>query len=179
MSLFFFLQMPREQPAADTELQWLRWDSKKAYMTGRGEVTLDEIATLLADEESTNVLIAPGEDIRSIQVSLPNKSKAAFNTIPYQLEENVASKLEDLHIVSTKAQDKVVTSFVIEHSRMQQWQQLIAQTKVTFRWLIADFALLPTFDDSGSAWSDGKRALVHSSIFQGALSDLNVQTLPA
>ena len=176
MSLYFFLQLSQEMPCKpDDVLQWLLWDSTKGQTSGRGESSFADLGTILAGRKSINLLIAPGEDVRSIKVNLPNKSRAAYNTIPYQLEENVSSQLEDLHIVSGKAHNTSVTSLVVEHSRMQQWQQFINQSPLKFRWLIPDFALLPSTENLGSAWSDGKRIIVKSAAFEGALNELIFQ----
>lgn len=182
MSIYFFIQLPREiSLAPDSSIPWLRWDNKKATILERGVTNQSLLAGLASQAtDNINVLIVPGEDIRALRVTLPNKSKAAFKTIPYQLEENLSSKIEDLHIISGKIENNPPTytatnsviSFVTEHSLMQRWQQFIEESQIKFHWLVADFTLLPMQDNLGSAWSDGSRFLIRSKEFQGALSAL-------
>ena len=178
MSNYFFVQLPRD--ASDT-LQWLRWDTKKGYLVGRGESNAANIGGVAQASDNLSILIVPGEDVRSVAVSLPNKSRAAINTVPFQLEEHFCSPLEDLHWVSAKVQQLSVTSLVCEDKKMQQWQTFISDCNIKFRMLLPDYSLLPcaapannlkTAETAGSAWSDGQRILCNSPQFQGAISPL-------
>ena len=178
MSNYFFVQLPRDPSQL---LQWLRWDTKKGYLVGRGESSAATIERVAQTSDNLSILIVPGEDVRSVVVSLPNNSRAALNTVPFQLEERFSSPLEDLHWVSAKARQLSVTSLVCEDKKMQQWQKFVSDSNIKFRVLLPDYSLLPdavtansskTTATAGSAWSDGQRILLNSRKFQGAVSPL-------
>ncbi|EPJ55679.1 MAG: hypothetical protein OFPI_02890 [Osedax symbiont Rs2] len=178
MSNYLFVQLPRNPADA---LQWLRWDTKKGYLVGRGESSADDIQSIAQATDNLNILLVPGEDVRSVTVSLPNNSRAALNTVPFQLEERFSSALENLHWVSAKAQQLNVTSLVCEDKKMQQWQKFAHDSNIKFRMILADYSLLPaakrtenlnSTTTTGSAWSDGQRILCNSRQFQGAISPL-------
>ena len=178
MSNYFFVQLPRNPTDA---LQWLRWDTKKGYLVGRGEANRSDIAAVAESSDNLSILLVPGEDVRSVAVSLPNKSRAALNTVPFQLEEQFSSPLEELHWVSGKARQLSVTSLVTDQQKMQQWQKFASDTQIKFRLILPDYSLLPGAESSrklktaataGSAWSDGQRILLNNSQFQGAISPL-------
>jgi len=181
LSNYLFIQLPAGKNAALTSsVQWLHWDTKLGYSVGRGEAQPSDLATIAQQHShSTNVLITPGENVRSLSVKLPNKSKAAISTIPFQLEDQLCSKLEDLHIASGRVIDKQVCSLVVEHQKMQQWKTFSEQCEISFRYIVPDFSLLPTTADIGSLWSDGQRILVNSAAFQGSLSPLAYQRFSA
>jgi len=181
LSNYLFIQLPADKNAEQiSSVQWLHWDSKLGYSVGRGEARPSDLAKIAQQHShSINVLITPGETVRSLNVKLPNKSKAAISTIPFQLEDQLCSKLEDLHIASGRVIDKQVCSLVVEHQKMRQWKTFSEQCEINFRYIVPDFSLLPTTADIGSLWSDGQRILVNSNAFQGSLSALAYQHFSA
>jgi len=181
LSIYLFIQLPvGKNSEPNSQVQWLHWDSKLGYSVGRGKAEPSELATIAQPHShSINILITPGEDVRSLKVKLPNKSKAAMRTIPFQLEDQLCSKLEDLHIASGRVVDKQVCSLVVERQKMQQWKTFSEQCEINFRHIVPDFSLLPSTTDIGSLWSDGERILVNSAAFQGSLSVLAYQHFSA
>ncbi|NQZ33056.1 MAG: hypothetical protein HRU06_17445 [Oceanospirillaceae bacterium] len=177
MSIFVFIQMPRTDTVTEaTEVQWQYWDSKLNCALKGATSSVEELRLAVERQPaSSTILIVPGEQVRSISVSVPNSSKAALRTVPFQLEEHLSSKLEELHIVSAKAVDNNIRSLVCEHSDMQRWQQFGTQCGLSFNYLVADFSLLPITAGIGSIWSDGQRILSNSSQHQGAMTALIFQ----
>jgi len=177
LSIYLFIQLPAgEAINQDCCVQWLHWDSNLADSIASGKAHAKELMAIAAKHShSINVLITPGEAVRSINASLPNKSKAAMSTIPFQLEEHLSSKLEHVHIASGQVIDGQVRSLVVDNAIMQQWQKFGEQSQITFRYIVPDFSLLPVQDDGGSLWSDGQRILINSLAFQGSMSALAYQ----
>lgn len=145
MSKYLFVQL--ESALADghaESMQWLYWDTKAQTSLSRGNGAIDALQQAMAEADiSTAILIVPGEQVRSLDVTLPNKSKAAISTVAFQLEEHLSGKLEDLHIVSDKPEQLKVTSLVTSTDNMIRWQAFIEASAIDFQWLVADYSLIP------------------------------------
>jgi general secretion pathway protein L len=182
LSNYLFIKAPRSQSLEEvTKLEWLKRDDLKDGLkssvynesTLTGSASIKGIKKILnSNLDCIKVLIVPGEDVRSLTVDLPNKSKAARRTIPFQLEEHLSSKIEYVHIASNEIKENRIETLAVEHQKMVFWQTLANSMNVQFDYVLADYTLMPTKDQPGSIWSDGEKILIKSTEFQGALTPL-------
>ena len=171
--MFLFIYLPKISLInADQKVSWQLWDKKKHSLEESGLASLNDISSIASSAEtSSNILIVPGEEVRSLNVKLPNKSKAALSTIPFQLEEHLSSKLEDLHIASGNANNLHVTSLATQKTLMEQWLQLMQSAAIKISYLVPDYSLLPVNSQMGTVWQENNRVVINSAEFQGAMSE--------
>ncbi len=172
MSVYLFIYLPRTNLlTSQTQLPWVLWETNKQAPQEKGLSSLSHLTSVsLSADSPPAVLIIPGEEVRSLKVDLPNKSKAALSTIPFQIEERLSSKLEDLHIVNSSIVDLQVTSLVIEQATIEKCLAHIQDAGIKVRSLLADFTLLGNSEQPLSTYQSGQRILINSAQFSGVMT---------
>lgn len=172
MSKHLFILLPE----TDAEpLSWLLQDSQKPARCEQGELALDRLAELrpLSEQQHT-VMIVPGRDILFCQTALAGRSRLALQALPFQMEEQLSSPLEEVHVASGKPRQLQVELAAISHQRMQHYQRLITEAGLDLRCLCADFQLLPAASPNGIR--RGERILVRG---PGLGCSLSLTSFPA
>lgn len=115
-------------------------------------------------------LYVPSEKITILNALLPNLSRAALDSIPYQVEEQLCQPIEDYHLAYEKTKDKQIQVLACTKKQMSRWQDLISKSQLNIKLLSADCYLLPS-SEAGAIWIDTKRTIIHSKQFAGAVSN--------
>lgn len=112
---------------------------------------LDELAT--AASGCRVIVIVPATDLLLTSAAVPSRNRQRIiNAVPYLLEDQLASDVEQLHfVIDTPDPAGQVATLVVEHHKMQQWLELLREYGVEPHMIVADLCCLPVVD--GQGWS--------------------------
>lgn len=112
-------------PGAGTEPRWL--DDAGAR---------EQMAATLLQRRSRICFAVPGEDVRLLTVPVaPEEKKHLSRSLPFSLEEQVATDVEDLHFAYCPLNDSDYGVAIVSHEKMRSWQALIATLPTMPCWL--------------------------------------------
>ncbi len=152
--------------ATDTgQAQWLDYTpGEEPGTVSRGE--LGEALRQCAGKPA--VLLVPGEQVLITQVELPIRQMAKLRkAVPFALEEQLASDVDELHFALGPAQGDVRGVVVVDNSLMNEWTVELAELGVMPRVIVPDVLTLPWHEDEWSILIDGNRALVRTGPVRG------------
>jgi len=136
------------------------------------DTALDELSVLAGG--CRVVVIVPAADLLLTSATVPSRSRQRIvSAVPYLLEDQLASDVEQLHFVigAADAAGRVAT-VVVEHQKMQQWLELLRTHHVEPHTVVADLCCLPQSD--APEWSlllEGDTVLVSTGRNQGFVVD--------
>ncbi|MCX2499064.1 type II secretion system protein GspL [Plesiomonas shigelloides] len=108
-----------------------------------GHAELESVAALVTPNTTVQLLI-PGEWVSIWSVTLPKGAqRQADKVIPALLEEELTQDIELLHCSLLQLQGDKASVAVIEHRRMQQIVDWLAQANITSARVLPDWAALP------------------------------------
>ncbi len=123
------------------------------------------------------VVLVPSEDVSILEARVPGGRQRAARAIPFALEEQLASDVDELHFAVGKVlDDDRYPVAVVERRRMDEWGAVLLEHGVSAHQWVPEILALPP----GEAWQvlvDGERVLVRSGEYAGFASDR--ETLPA
>ncbi|ACZ77667.1 MULTISPECIES: type II secretion system protein GspL [Dickeya] len=143
------LRLPTE---ASGSLEWLIWSVSRHQALSRGMGTLENLQSALVDYPVMSVrALVPSTDVTLHNLSLPRQSRRQLlQAIPFMLEEQVASDIDQLHFAVMDMQGDTATVAVVQKSRLQAWLTLCEALGVPLETIMPDVMALPRAD---SAWS--------------------------
>ncbi|WP_027858763.1 type II secretion system protein GspL [Marinobacterium jannaschii] len=144
----------------DADCDWLLWDSQKQQPLDSGQLPCDRLGELAElSSQHHSLLLIPGHEVLYSQAILASRSRLALEALPYQIEEQLSTPLEDNHIARGRVQDNRVEMLAISHERMQHWLDMINASQLDIRCVSPDYLLL---DDASTlrAQVDGDQVLV-------------------
>lgn len=101
-------------------------------------------------------------------VSLPGKlTRQTYRALPFLLEEEVASDVEDLHLVVLGQRNKELALMAVDRHLMQQWLDWLDAAGLTTKQLVPDVLALPWQDGEWSAVQIDDQWLFRSGEFAG------------
>lgn len=164
------------------EIHWLVWSATEQEIIASG---------ILADAEGLNELkeraggrpviaLLPSCDISFKQVELPSRStKQLLTALPYMLEEELSSDVDNLHFSILEKQGNQVTVAIVSHDKMRLWQSWLRDADLSYQQFIPDVLTLPLQQHGWSAVQLGQQWLVRQGKTQGICveSDLLALTL--
>jgi len=158
-----------------TEVEWLFIEGASAR---RGHVhvgTLGEIAP-----ESTGrkvIVLVPGTDILLAEPVVPLKGGLKLaQVIPFALEEQLGSDVDDLHFAIGKRDRQPGTPVAVaSHARMEAWLAALHSVGIETETLLPESALLPVTPNGVTLVIEGGRVYVRREETPGAV--LEVQPL--
>lgn len=108
-----------------------------------GHAELESVAALVTPNTTVQLLI-PGEWVSLWSVTLPKGAqRQADKVLPALLEEELTQDIELLHCSLLQLQGDKASVAVIEHRRMQQIVDWLAQANITSARVLPDWAALP------------------------------------
>ncbi len=163
-------------------VEWMLLDETSGIVRFRGEGGVDDFRELgdqLSYTGKANVLI-PSEDALLTQATVPTKQpKQILQAVPYLVEENLASDVEDCHFaIGERAENGQVSVAVINESRMRYWFSIVKTLGVVPHVMTVDLLSIP-LSSTCAVLIDGERALVRFGKSQGVPvgSDLVATTI--
>lgn len=119
-------------------------------IVAEGSEPIEQLAKRVREIADFNVTaIVPGEQVTSLLTSVPEGSRRHLQqALPYLLEEDLASPVETLHIVSsTKAdQDGKLLCAIIDKQLLKSYLNMVEEQGLKVSSLIPDYWCLPKLD---------------------------------
>lgn len=157
MSERLLLSMPAD---GEFSVHWLHWSDSTRQRLDAGSVEVGEPLAPLGERFAgvPCYVIVPGEWVSWQQVVLPKGGRVGLAALPFQLEEQLCSDLDSLHlacgdIVANQASDVLV----VDRQRMDEWLALLNGSGLKVISLLPDYAVLP----ENVVLLDEHRATVH------------------
>ena len=140
MSKYLIIRAHRDPHA---ECDWLLWDSQKQQPLDSGQLACDQLSALSAlSSQHHSLLLIPGHEVLYSQATLASRSRLALEALPYQIEEQLSTPLEDNHIARGRVQDSHVELLAISDTRISHWLALIDAQQLDIRCVAPDYLLL-------------------------------------
>lgn len=151
---------PAAAQSAAPQAEWLIVDGNG---TRRGNVSWGSVtdAAALAAGRKTIVLV-PGTDVLLAEPVLPLKSGAKLaQVVPFALEEQLATDVEDLHFAVGKRDTRPGTPVAaVARARMDEWVATLQAAGLPADALYAETSVLPVTIGAITVLIDGKRVYV-------------------
>lgn len=166
----------RLNPAAGSttavQSEWLVVDGHGARLGSVQTGTLAEAAPQTIGRRV--ILLVPGPDVLLAEPVLPLKSGAKLaQIVPFALEEQLATDVEDLHFAVGKRDGRPGTPVaVVARARMQEWLDTCAAAGLRVDAIHAETAALPVTPNSVTLVIDQGRVYVRRENSQGAVLEV-------
>lgn len=107
--------------------------------------TLADLKQFVGDEHYQLIFLAPASDVLIKRLEFtPKERKHLLKTVPYLLEEQLISDIDELHIVNGKPQGNTITVAAVDEENMEYWLGLFAEAGLTLSQCLPEqMALLP------------------------------------
>jgi general secretion pathway protein L len=164
---------PSDASQAAPQAEWLVVDGSGVR---RGNVSWGSLRDAAA--EATNrkvVVLVPGTDVLLAEPVLPLKSSGAklAQVVPFALEEQLASDVENMHFAVGKRGTQPGTPVAaVAHSHMAEWNGALQSAGLLTDTMYAETALLPIVTGAVTVLIDGKRVYVRRENQPGAVIDV-------
>nr|P45789.1 RecName: Full=Type II secretion system protein L; Short=T2SS protein L; AltName: Full=General secretion pathway protein L [Aeromonas hydrophila]CAA47133.1 ExeL [Aeromonas hydrophila] len=159
---------------AQQPVEWLVWSAKEEEIIASGILASAHALGELRERAGGRpvVTLVPGSDLIFRRVSLPGKySRQAAAALPYLLEEQIASDVDELHLVVLGHEGHEVDLMAVDKEKMQIWLGWLQQAGLKSQQLLPDVLALPPAADGWSALQLGKEWLLRQGPCQGIVAD--------
>lgn len=159
-------------PAYGTEepIPWLMWHKSEQELIASGELHSVEDLPQLADQSvRCDVVVAlPGQDVLLTEVTLPAGTKRHLERIiPYALEEELASDIDQLHFAWTDVKGSTLPVAVVAKERMNEWLSWLSDAGIDASEWVPDSFLMPHQSDVWQAIGLANSVVVRTGRWQG------------
>lgn len=154
----------------DEPIPWLVWHKGQQELIASGE--LSSVAELVQLKDKANrceVIVAlPGQDVSMTRVTLPAGTKRHLQRIiPYALEEELATDIEQLHFAWPDLKNTELPVAVVAKERMNYWLQVLTEAGIDSAFWVPDCFLLPHQNDTWQAIELADSVIVRTGEWQG------------
>ncbi|MDM5102363.1 GspL family type II secretion system protein ExeL [Aeromonas salmonicida] len=159
---------------AQQPVEWLVWSAKEEEIIASGTLASAHALGELRERAGGRpvVTLVPGSDLIFRRVSLPGKySRQSAAALPYLLEEQIASDVDELHLVVLGHEGHEVDLMAVDKEKMQIWLGWLQQAGLKSQQLLPDVLALPPAADGWSALQLGKEWLLRQGPCQGIVAD--------
>ncbi|MFM1706657.1 GspL family type II secretion system protein ExeL [Aeromonas salmonicida] len=159
---------------AQQPVEWLVWSAKEEEIIASGTLASAHALGALRERAGGRpvVTLVPGSDLIFRRVSLPGKySRQAAAALPYLLEEQIASDVDELHLVVLAHEGHDVDLMAVDKEKMQTWLGWLKAAGLKSQQLLPDVLALPQAADGWSALQLGKEWLLRQGPCQGIVAD--------
>ena len=159
---------------AQQPVEWLVWSAKEEEIIASGTLASAHALGELRERAGGRpvVTLVPGSDLIFRRVSLPGKySRQAAAALPYLLEEQIASDVDELHLVVLGHEGHDVDLMAVAKEKMQTWLGWLEAAGLKSQQLLPDVLALPQAADGWSALQLGKEWLLRQGPCQGIVAD--------
>ena len=160
-------------PAAHSA-EWIVLDANGGRIGGVERGVLSEVATQAGDKRV--VVLIPGTDVLLAEPVLPAKGgNKLIQLVPYALEEQLASDIEDLHFAVGRREPQQAGTpvAVITRARIEAWLEVLTAAGLRADALHAETSGLPSVANGVSLLIDGTRVYVKREGKPGAVIDVD------
>jgi general secretion pathway protein L len=152
--------------------QWIVMDGGGARRGNVQSGALVEAAPLAVGRKV--IVLVPGTDVLLAEPVLPVKSGAKLaQVVPFALEEQLASDVEDVHFAVGKRDSRPGTPVAaVAHARMEAWLAMLAEAGLHAEALYAETAVLPQAAGAVTLMIDQARVYVRRDTTPGAVLEV-------
>lgn len=151
-------------------VHWLVWNRSDGQTLERGQLESAAELNQLSERALAHpcYLLVPQERVLVDQVQLPNGSRAALETVPFQLEEALCEDPEQLHFAIGRPEpDHRYPVAVVDRVWMGQWRDLLLSAPLPIRGMFADAQAINAADEALLAIPQEERVLIKGGGCQG------------
>jgi len=159
---------------AQQPVHWLVWSAQEQEIIASGILASAHALGELQERAGGRpvVTLVPGSDLIFRRVNLPGKySRQSAAALPYLLEEQIASDVDDLHLVVLGHQGREVDLMAVDKGKMHSWLGWLEQAGLKTLHLLPDVLALPLAADGWSALQLGEEWLVRQGPRQGIVAE--------
>lgn len=168
MHEILILRLPAK--GTDEPIPWLVWHKSQQELIASGELTsIAELGQLKEKANRCEVIVAvPGQDVLMTRVTLPAGTKRHLQRIiPYALEEELASDIEQLHFAWPEVKGAELPVAVIAKERMDWWLKVLSDAGIESAYWVPDCFLLPYQEGVWQAIELADSVVVRTGTWQG------------
>ncbi|WP_043818839.1 GspL family type II secretion system protein ExeL [Aeromonas veronii] len=168
-SLVIRLGTNKQQPVA-----WLVWSGQEQEIIASGTLPSADALGELQERAGGRpvVTLVPGSDLIFRRVTLPGRyNRQSAAALPYLLEEQIASDVDELHLVVLAHEGQQVDLMAVDRQKMAEWLGWLDAAGLKTLQLLPDVLALPQAADGWSALQLGSEWLVRQSPCQGIVAD--------
>ncbi|UCA12677.1 GspL family type II secretion system protein ExeL [Aeromonas enteropelogenes] len=168
-SLVIRLGTNKQQPVA-----WLVWSAQEQEIIASGQLPSADALSELQERAGGRpvVILVPGSDLLFRRVTLPGRySRQSAAALPYLLEEQIASDVEDLHLVVLAHDGPNVDLMAVDRQKMTEWLGWLEVAGLKSLQLLPDVLALPPASDGWSALQLEQEWLIRQGPWQGIVTD--------
>lgn len=157
---------------ATDPVEWIHWSKSEARVLAVGR--LDDVQQLAelavyAQQSEVNVLV-PADMVILRTVEWNGKINAqTLNALPYLLEEDVASDVEQLHVVILAREQNDIHLMAVEYRHLRHWLGWLQDSGIQPQRLLPDVLALPLNQDGWSALALADHWLIRQGRWSGIL----------
>lgn len=162
-------------PRPEAPVEWLVWNPDEARCVDAGRLAHADELPQLAQLARTHPCYAllPQEQVLVTEVRLPNASRAARRTIPYQLEEQLCDDPALLHFaVGRPRADHRYPVAIVARTLIESWRDRLRAASLPARALFADAQSLRCDPERLMATPLGERLLINGAGLAFASAEL-------
>ncbi|RUO64902.1 type II secretion system protein GspL [Idiomarina ramblicola] len=155
---------------SDEPIPWLVWHKSQQELIASGELSsVAELSQLKDKAARCEVIVAlPGQDVFMTKVTLPAGAKRHLQRIiPYALEEELASDIDELHFAWPDAKGTELPVAVVAKERMNDWLNVLTNAGIDSAYWVPDCFLLPHQQDNWQAMTLANSVIVRTGEWQG------------
>jgi general secretion pathway protein L len=158
--------------AAMVQAEWLLFDPSAARQSEVQTGLLSDAAGFATGRKA--IVIVPGTDVLLAEPVLPLKSGVKLlQVLPFALEEQLASDVEDMHFAVGKREGTPGTPVAaVAHDLMRRWQASLRGAGIHAEAIYAESGLLPVTTDGVTLMIDSTRVYVRRHNGPGAVLDV-------
>jgi len=107
------------------------------------QTPLSELAALASG--CRIIIVVPATEVSLMSAAVPSRNRQRIlSAVPYILEDQLASDVEQLHfVIAAPDANGQVIAVVVEHQKMRQWLELLRSNGVEPHMIVADLCCLP------------------------------------
>ncbi|PTT56562.1 type II secretion system protein GspL, partial [Aeromonas sp. HMWF015] len=158
-----------KQPVA-----WLVWSSQEQEIIASGELLCADALGELQERAGGRpvVTLVPGSDLIFRRVTLPGRyNRQSAAALPYLLEEQIASDVDELHLVVLAHDGPQVDLMAVDRQKMAEWLGWLDAAGLRSQQLLPDVLALPQAAEGWSALQLGAEWLIRQNACQGIVAD--------
>jgi len=151
-------------------IPWLVWHKSQQELIASGELnSVAELSQLKDKASRCEVIVAlPGQDVLMTKVTLPAGTKRHLQRIiPYALEEELASDIEELHFAWPDVKGTELPVAVVAKECMNEWLQVLTEAGIDSAYWLPDCFLLPHQEAVWQAMELADSVIVRTGEWQG------------
>jgi len=151
-------------------IPWLVWHKSQQELIASGSLnSVDELSQLKDKAGRCEVIVAlPGQDVSMTKVTLPAGTKRHLQRIvPYALEEELASDIEQLHFSWPDVKGTELPVAVVAKERMDEWLKRLSEAGIDASYWVPDCFLLPYQEGVWQAIELGESVIVRTGAWEG------------